>query len=200
MSHGFLLDVYRVTAALPSEERYGLTSQLRRAALSVPTNIVEGSRRHGRQDYSRFLNLAEASLTEAEYLLTVCVDLNYLTLEAVQPLSFAAGRIARKLFLLRSKVEGVLNTRVEKRGPTPPTRQEAACLARSTPPSMPSDPHSDPVPAPDASAKRDALNASGDSRDALNASAKRDALNASRTIGELSTSRSTARSTAGRPR
>src|SRR6266702_4893156 len=104
-SHAFLLGVYRVTAELPSEEKYGLTSQLRRAAVSVPTNIVEGARRQGRQDYVRFLNLAEASLAEAEYLLIVTVDLQYLSLDAVQPLLGAAGRIARKLYLLRSMVE-----------------------------------------------------------------------------------------------
>ncbi len=194
-SHAFLLGVYRVTAELPSEEKYGLTSQLRRAAVSVPTNIVEGARRQGRQDYVRFLNLAEASLAEAEYLLIVTVDLQYLSLDAVQPLLGAAGRIARKLYLLRSMVERF--THAQDRGALhhATTQGEATCLARSTPPSAGEiDPASE-LRDPDASAKREALNASGNSRDALNASAQRDALDASRDAGEPLTRPRSARRT-----
>jgi four helix bundle protein len=103
-AHTFLLAVYRLTAALPAEERYGLASQLRRAALSVPTNIVEGSTRIGRPDFVRFLNLSEASLAEAQYLLVVCRDLGYVAATLTDPLISTAPRIARMLYALRSRV------------------------------------------------------------------------------------------------
>lgn len=75
--HALVLSVYRATVGFPIAERYGLLSQLRRAALSVPTNIAEGSKRTGRQEYARFLNISEASLAETEYLLMVSRDLLY---------------------------------------------------------------------------------------------------------------------------
>ena len=76
-SHQLVLAVYRLSKAFPADERYGLLSQLRRAVLSVPTNIAEGSKRQGRQDYARFLNISEGSLAETEYPLMVGRDLGY---------------------------------------------------------------------------------------------------------------------------
>src|SRR5262245_47539385 len=77
-AHALVLDVYRATQQFPKEERYGVTSQLRRAAVSVPTNIAEGSKRDSNAEYSRFLNIAEASMAETEYLLLLSRDLGYL--------------------------------------------------------------------------------------------------------------------------
>lgn len=77
-SPALVLELYRATCGFPVEERYGLTSQLRRAALSAPTNIAEGSKRVS-QEYARFSNMAEGSLAETEYLLTVSGDLAYLS-------------------------------------------------------------------------------------------------------------------------
>jgi four helix bundle protein len=105
-SHAAVLEVYRATARFPSEERFGLTSQLRRAMLSVPTNIAEGSKRLGRQDYARFLNVAEGSLAEAEYLLMVSADLGYLQSERASKLGKELTEIARMLSALRKKVAG----------------------------------------------------------------------------------------------
>ena len=77
-SHPLVLGVYRCTESFPATERYGLTAQLRRAALSVPTNVVEGSKRASSRDYSHFLNIAEGSLAEVEYLIQLSRDLNFL--------------------------------------------------------------------------------------------------------------------------
>ena len=69
--------VYRATKDFPKEELYGLTSQLRRATLSVPTNIVEGYARKGKKELLQFLNMALGSLAETEYLLDFVLSLGY---------------------------------------------------------------------------------------------------------------------------
>ena len=74
--------VYRETAAFPVSERYGLQGQLRRAAVSIPANIVEGSARRSQADYVRFLEIALSSACEADYLIGLCTRLEFLTEEA----------------------------------------------------------------------------------------------------------------------
>jgi four helix bundle protein len=105
-SHALTLDIYKITNAFPSEERFGLVSQLRRAASSVPTNIAEGSKRRGNQDYARFLNVAEGSLAETEYLLMLSRDLGYVRKESVDKPLTDIAEVARMLHALRVKVEG----------------------------------------------------------------------------------------------
>ena len=74
-AHNLVLLVYRSTESFPSSEQYGLTSQMRRAAVSVPANIVEGFKRQGTQEKVRFYNIAEAFLEEFKYVLILCNDL-----------------------------------------------------------------------------------------------------------------------------
>ena len=105
-SHALVLQLYRLTREFPADERFGLTSQLRRAATSIPTNIAEGSRRQHPQDFARFLNIAEASLAELEYLLMLTLDLGYADNQAVQPHLTEVNEIARMLYAFRRKVEG----------------------------------------------------------------------------------------------
>ncbi len=69
--------VYRYTARFPSDERYGLTSQMRRAATSVPSNIAEGAGRPTRTDYARFLGFAASSLHELQCQTELCADLGF---------------------------------------------------------------------------------------------------------------------------
>lgn len=76
-AHAFVLGVYRMTAEFPKHEIYGLSSQFRRAAVSIPANIAEGFRRKGSPDKARFLNIAQASLEECRYYLILSHDLEY---------------------------------------------------------------------------------------------------------------------------
>ena len=103
--HSLALKIYRLSSKFPSEERFGVTSQLRRAAVSVPTNIAEGSKRRTRQEYARFLNIAEGSTAEVEYLLMLSRDLGYAASEAVTEGLGEVAEIARMLHGLRTKVE-----------------------------------------------------------------------------------------------
>jgi four helix bundle protein len=77
-SHSFVLKIYEITKNFPKEEMYGLTSQIRRAAVSIPSNIVEGKSRNSKKDYLRFLLISRGSLEEVKYQLLLSKDLNYI--------------------------------------------------------------------------------------------------------------------------
>jgi four helix bundle protein len=76
-AHQFVLFVYRLSESFPKEELYGLTSQLRRAAVSIAANIVEGFKKKTKPDKVRYLNIAQASLEECRYYLILAKDLGY---------------------------------------------------------------------------------------------------------------------------
>ncbi|MCP4683804.1 MAG: four helix bundle protein [Desulfobacterales bacterium] len=76
-AHQFVLSVYTYSESFPKNELYGLTSQLRRAAVSIPANIAEGFRKKTRPDKARYLNIAQGSLEECRYYLILSKDLNY---------------------------------------------------------------------------------------------------------------------------
>ena len=78
LAHQLVLAVYRATREWPSEERYGLTSQLRRAAVSVAATLAEGAAKRGRGDYRRFVDIALGSVNEVAYLLRLAHDLGLL--------------------------------------------------------------------------------------------------------------------------
>jgi four helix bundle protein len=106
-SHQLALTIYRLTSKFPSHEQFGITSQLRRAAVSVPTNIAEGSKRRQGRDYARFLNIAEASLAETEYLLILSRDLGYLATDSALSQLFAdIEEILKMLNALYNRVIG----------------------------------------------------------------------------------------------
>lgn len=78
LADGFAVVIYRNTRSFPGDELYGLTSQIRRAAVSVAANIVEGSGRRSKKDYLRFLDIARGSLSEAQYSVHSACRLGYL--------------------------------------------------------------------------------------------------------------------------
>src|SRR5260221_983467 len=104
-SHRLVLEVYRATQSFPVAERFGLTSQLRRAALSVPTNVAEGARRANPKEYANFLNIAQGSLSEAEYLVLVSRDLGYISTPTAGKYLSESAELLRMLMGLRKKVQ-----------------------------------------------------------------------------------------------
>jgi four helix bundle protein len=82
-----VLAIYRATKQFPKEEMFGLTSQVRRAAVSIASNIVEGCARHSEADFVRFLDMAYASAREVEYQLSVASRLGFLSQDSLQKLT-----------------------------------------------------------------------------------------------------------------
>ena len=100
-SHALALGIYRVSSRYPKTELYGLTSQVRRAATSVPANIAEGFKRASRADKARMLNLAQGSLEELRYFLLLANDLGY---EGDPTLAVDLDEVARLLDAYRKKI------------------------------------------------------------------------------------------------
>jgi len=76
-SHDFVLQVYKMTSTFPKEELFGLTSQFRRASVSIPANIAEGYRRKTKTEKARFFNISQGSIEECKYYLILANDLGY---------------------------------------------------------------------------------------------------------------------------
>ena len=94
-------DVYSLATRLPAIERYGITTQVRRAALSIPLNIAEGFGRRTLREFSRFLSIAEGSLREIQTLLEITVLLEYFSAPEVAPATNTANRVGFLLHRLR---------------------------------------------------------------------------------------------------
>jgi four helix bundle protein len=103
-SHLFALEVYQVTKEFPKEELFGLTSQLRRAVSSIPTNFAEGCGSNSEKEFARYLNIAIASCSEVEYLLLLTFDLKYLNSEIHPILETKVVQIRKQIYQLRLKL------------------------------------------------------------------------------------------------
>jgi four helix bundle protein len=96
--------VYQQTMNLPKMEMYGLTSQIRRAAVSIPANIAEGNGRRSRNEYLRFLSIANGSITELETHILIVERLNLITSEASEQLQNKLNTVGRLLSALRKSL------------------------------------------------------------------------------------------------
>jgi four helix bundle protein len=99
-AHVWVLNIYRFSSDFPGAERFGLTSQLRRAAASVPANLAEGQRRNSPADFAHFIDIAAGSLAEAQYFALLAHDLKYLSDEHYGMLSEDADQIEKMLTAL----------------------------------------------------------------------------------------------------
>jgi len=107
-AHDLALAVYRATASFPSHELYGITSQMRRAAVSIPTNIAEGCGRDSRLEFIHFLQIAAGSAAELEYLVLIARDLGLLNPGESSDLSEKTIEIKRMLTGLIKQVRSKL--------------------------------------------------------------------------------------------
>lgn len=96
-SHQLALAVYKATKEFPKEELYGLTSQIRRASMSIPTNIAEGCGRNTDADFARFLQMAMGSASETEYQLILAHDLGFLPNDSHEQLHSEVEEVKRTL-------------------------------------------------------------------------------------------------------
>lgn len=96
-AHSLVLKIYEVTNSFPKEEIWGLTSQIRRAAVSVPSNIVEGKARGSRKDFKRFLLIARGSLEEVKYQSLLAKELKYMNEEQYEEITVMIEDVGRLL-------------------------------------------------------------------------------------------------------
>jgi four helix bundle protein len=120
-------EVYRITQGMPSDERFGLTSQARRAAVSIPANIAEGRTQHTVGGYLRHLGIAGGSLAELETHLILVNRLGMLAESLTAPIMAMTGRLGRMLNTLVRRLRNrdkqkVLERAGNRRHPTPDTR------------------------------------------------------------------------------
>ncbi len=96
-AHGLALNLYKITTTFPPDERYGLTSQIRRSAASICANIAEGCGRQTRRDFARFVYIALGSASELEYHLLMASDLGLLDKECYLTLERSVTQVKRML-------------------------------------------------------------------------------------------------------
>jgi four helix bundle protein len=105
LGHEIVLDIYQITQNFPTHEIYGITNQLRRASVSIPTNISEGCGRNSDAEFSRFIHIALGSASEVEYLIQLSLDLKYLKENFYQELNDKINLIKKKLYHLNKSLQ-----------------------------------------------------------------------------------------------
>lgn len=106
-AHKLVLGIYRVSDLFPPSEVFGLASQMRRAAVSVPSNIIEGRTRTSKKEFSRYLSIARGSLEELKYQIILSRDLDYIELDQYELLSKEADIVGKLLFGLMESTKKV---------------------------------------------------------------------------------------------
>ncbi|MBQ6760527.1 MAG: four helix bundle protein [Prevotella sp.] len=105
-AHSFVLAVYKETKDFPEDERFGLTSQFRRAAVSIAANIAEGYKKLSKADKLRFFNISQGSLEECRYYCILSRDLGYIN---EQTFMFLSEKNSDASYMLNSYIKGILN-------------------------------------------------------------------------------------------
>ena len=96
-AHVFTVNLYKITAKFPVEERYGLTNQIRRASVSIESNISEGCGRNGDKEFSRFLDIAQGSACEVKCQILIARDLEYIDHQKSQLLTNKINEVSRMI-------------------------------------------------------------------------------------------------------
>lgn len=115
-AHRLTLRVYQATRAFPPAERFGLTSQIRRSAASVPANLAEGTGRNSQRELRRYCRIALGSANELEYHLLLARDLGYLAEEAHAPLADETDHLKRMLTQLVRALNRHIRSRITDNG------------------------------------------------------------------------------------
>ncbi len=118
-AHSVVLEVYRVTNQFPRSEQFGVVSQLRRAAYSIPANVAEGFGRRSTKELLQFLAVANGSLEELRYFLQLSLDLRYLSPIDFERLQKDLKAVAQMLEALAKSLRGRLATAIAARGSSP---------------------------------------------------------------------------------
>jgi four helix bundle protein len=108
-AHELVLEIYRITRSFPADENYGITSQLRRAAVSIPNNIAEGCGRESKEELNRFIIIASGSASEVEYLIMLSADLSYIPQTVSHELLGRVTEIKKMLTVYSKKIQDSLS-------------------------------------------------------------------------------------------
>jgi len=100
-----VIEIYDITKTFPSDEKFGLISQIRRAAVSIPANIAEGAARQSDKEFCNFLSIAQGSASELETELLIAKRLNYISVEKYQTIYAEVNTVARMIVGLSQKVK-----------------------------------------------------------------------------------------------
>ena len=98
-AHNLTLEIYKITSTFPTEEKYGLVTQMRRAAYSIPSNIVEGHSRKSKKEFLQFLSISKGSLEELKYFVILARDLGYINHKTSLKMDSLAEEVSKILFV-----------------------------------------------------------------------------------------------------
>jgi four helix bundle protein len=105
LTHELTLEIYKITESFPKNERYGLTSQMRRAAMSIGSNLMEGSHRFSKKEYKYFTGISRGSTGELKYQLLLSKDLSYINTDTFEKIKNHCERVSMMLSKLYSALD-----------------------------------------------------------------------------------------------